>query len=139
VLLQIAIMCLILQPDSARFGPLVRKFAAVCDADGDLVVRLVQNPPRRDMTPPEAEPIETPRAPDPAPFAPLLEPFELAPEPSAQTPPQLSPEEQIIAIAGPDSAHWFDGDELTKWKAARLCVAHFTARLDPNSFSIVPA
>jgi hypothetical protein len=139
VLLQIAIMCLIIQPINPKVIPLLRKFAVPCGVDADLVLRLVQEPlgnealPSQEMEIPPAMPSE------PMEFVPLLEPFELEPEPEIPANPQPSVDGQIEELAGKDPSRWFDGDELTKWRVARLCVANFFDRLDPDSFSILPA
>ncbi|EAY00402.1 hypothetical protein TVAG_291080 [Trichomonas vaginalis G3] len=45
--------------------------------------------------------------------------------------------DEIIQFAGEDKSTWFVGDELKEWRAARLCVAHFMDKLNPDSFEML--
>jgi hypothetical protein len=140
VLLQIAIMCLIIQSDNPKFSSLIRKFAPVCDIDADLLIDLIQKPIENETLPTQEMPVP-PTIPDQpsTEFRPLFQPFELEPEePPSVAQPGIG-EERIEDVAGKDPAHWFDGDSLTTWRVARLCVANMFDQIDPDGFGLLPA
>jgi hypothetical protein len=134
ILLQIAIVCLIVQPNNLRVVSLVRKFATVCEIDPELIVWLVQNPVGMEMAgrgggggneekEGEGEVND------------LLERFDLKDDEVIREVPKV---DMNSAVEGVDQEKWFDGDELERWRVARICVANFYDRIDPDSFGLLP-
>jgi hypothetical protein len=147
VCLQIAIMCLILDPARPKFAALVRKFAAICGVDGNLIAETVQTVDEAlvKQTEESVKRVEIPAVEEPPADGTvdlIVKPFEVVLE--EELPPidhsefsVESVEAELESFAGPDRAKWFDGDENTAWRAARLCVAHLMGKLDPDSFAVL--
>jgi hypothetical protein len=143
VCLEIAIMCLILQPTGDRFANLVRKFAGLCGIEGDLIVRAVLTAIHSTLK--QNEPLELGEVPvigeksgpeEEDRFEPILKPWELEPTESVAEG-REKVEVEADDVGGGDRSNWFQGDELNEWRTARLCVARFMDRLDPNSFAVL--
>jgi hypothetical protein len=144
VCLQIAIMCAIVSEDKNRFSRYILKFARLCKVDGEVIVKILQQADtdvakKAVEARGDSDEVDTSEE---EPFEPLLKPFEIVNDQGADAGPQIReevpPEVEIRQFAGPDPEKWFNGEEINEWRAARLCVAHFMDRLDPDSFAVLP-
>lgn len=147
--LEIAIMAYILNPQSETFTNHVQKFAQLCGANSKLILETVAVveestlKPNETPTIPEQITMESAPTSEEGKYEPLFIPFDIEEEEAPHFGNRESPtsdmiEQEIVSFAGETKSKWFDGSnsELSQWRAARLCVAHFMNQLDPNSFSI---
>ncbi|KAH0794064.1 hypothetical protein GPJ56_001942 [Histomonas meleagridis] len=141
VCLQIAIMCVILQPpEDTTFDGFVKDFASLCKIDGKMILDLVKSsiqttlPDVSDMDKfrfMQGEPHEE----EEEKFEPILRPFDVTFPDETNPMIEISTENTILDENNLNDL--FSDDSFYEWRNARYCVANCIDRLDPNSFSFL--